>query len=63
MTCGVGLGKLCLGSCGLAGKAHPSQTCGRTGALRTSVEVLQLSGRATGSACYALCSDTWQQNR
>ncbi|CAE7401971.1 Adck1 [Symbiodinium sp. CCMP2592] len=40
MTCGVGLGKLCLGSCGLAGK------------------VLQLSGRATGSACHALCSDS-----
>ncbi|OLP95639.1 putative aarF domain-containing protein kinase 1 [Symbiodinium microadriaticum] len=40
MSCGVGLGKLCLGSCGLAGK------------------VLQLGGRATGSACHALCSDS-----
>lgn len=40
MSCGVGLGKLCLGSCGIAGK------------------VLQLGGRATGSACHSLCSDS-----
>ena len=58
MSCGVGLGKLCLGSCGLAGKAHRSRSCRRTPVLRNRVyQVLQLGGRATGSACHALCSD------